>query len=534
MALRVRDILGFPELQGVRPVGEVGLDQPVRWVHTWPEVLPWLHGGELLLTTAYSWPPDPDEQRRIVRDLARAGVAAILFRTGGEFFPEAPPAVVEEAVRAGLGILEATQDVSFVDLTETINRAIIRSHFESLERSERIHRELTQAALEAATLADIVHRLESLLGRRALVVDGRGKLLAGDAELFGRVSAEARWSGEGESSGRLPDGSRLVRRAVRTGTGVPAELILLVDPGELPRDVDVRAAEHASLVMGLHLLRQQAVADAEARVRSTFVEAVLQGRLAEDPALRERAQLFGFDLRTPYAAVVAAPAGPDGRVAIRPLESTEDFRLRRQLAEAIEQALRSLGLPVFTALQLNQVVALLPADERTSRLREHVSALHAILRAQAPQPSTVLAVGRPQPHHAQLRRSLEEAQAVLTLARGPGVWWYEDAVVLRILHSCQDRTALEALYEGTLGRLRATHEGLAETVRALAACGFNQRAAARRLGVHWNTLRHRVARLEAMLGARVDDPELRLRIQLAVLWEKFAAWPEKLPSPAAE
>ncbi|MER3460403.1 MAG: hypothetical protein C4303_04390 [candidate division GAL15 bacterium] len=139
MALRVRDILGFPELQGVRPVGEVGLDQPVRWVHTWPEVLPWLHGGELLLTTAYSWPPDPDEQRRIVRDLARAGVAAILFRTGGEFFPEAPPAVVEEAVRAGLGILEATQDVSFVDLTETINRAIIRSHFESLERSERIH-----------------------------------------------------------------------------------------------------------------------------------------------------------------------------------------------------------------------------------------------------------------------------------------------------------------------------------------------------------------------------------------------------------
>ncbi|MER3460404.1 MAG: hypothetical protein C4303_04395, partial [candidate division GAL15 bacterium] len=128
--------------------------------------------------------------------------------------------------------------------------------------------------------------------------------------------------------------------------------------------------------------------------------------------------------------MVAAPAGPDGRVAIRPLESTEDFRLRRQLAEAIEQALRSLGLPVFTALQLNQVVALLPADERTSRLREHVSALHAILRAQAPQPSTVLAVGRPQPHHAQLRRSLEEAQAVLTLARGPGVWWYEDAVVL--------------------------------------------------------------------------------------------------------
>ncbi|MER3461009.1 MAG: hypothetical protein C4303_07905 [candidate division GAL15 bacterium] len=73
-----------------------------------------------------------------------------------------------------------------------------------------------------------------------------------------------------------------------------------------------------------------------------------------------------------------------------------------------------------------------------------------------------------------------------------------------------------------------------DELRYVVLDGANRVAAARRLGVHWNTLRHRVARLEAMLGARVDDPELRLRIQLAVLWEKFAAWPEKLPSPAAE
>ncbi|MCL6499277.1 MAG: PucR family transcriptional regulator ligand-binding domain-containing protein, partial [Firmicutes bacterium] len=184
----------------MRVLVDGGLDRPVRWVHTWPEVLPWLHGGELLLTTAYSWPQDPEEQRRIIRDLERAGVAAILFRAGGAFFPGTPAAVVEEAARTGVAVLEANQDVSFVDLTETINRAIIRTHFEALERSERIHRQLTEAALEARALADIVSRLESLLGRQALVVDGRGKLLAGPEELFRVLQAEVELPPE-------PDGS---------------------------------------------------------------------------------------------------------------------------------------------------------------------------------------------------------------------------------------------------------------------------------------------------------------------------------------
>lgn len=525
MALRVRDILTFSDLNGIRSVRHVGLDRPVRWVHTWPEVLPWLHGGELLLTTAYSWPLDPTEQRRIVRDLAQAGVAAILFRAGGDFFPGIPPAVVEEAEQVGLAVLEATQDVSFVDLTETINRAIIRTHFEALEHSERIHRALTEAALEAGTLSDLVEHLEALTGRRALVIDARGQLLAGDDALFSRVAqvlASAGPSLEGSSTEACPDGTRVLRCPIRTGTGTSAHLLLLVPAGEPVRDVDRRVVEHAALVMGMHLLRQHAVADAEARVRSTFVEAVLQGRLGDDPSLRERAQLLGFDLRVPYAVGVTVPLDSEGRATVRPLASTEDFQQRNRLAEAVAHGLRSLGLPVFTALQLNQVVVLFPADAPAPVLRDRVQALHALLRAYEPAP-VAISVGRPYPDHNHLRRSLEEAQTLLPLVRGAGVWWYEDALVLRIVHACQDRAALQALHGSTLGRLRASSPALYTTALALVASGFNQRAAARALGVHWNTLRYRVARLEEVLGGKLDDPDLRLRLHLSALWETVSS-----------
>ncbi len=524
MSLTVRDVLAFPELSSVQVLVDRGLDRPVRWVHTWPEVLPWLHGGELLLTTPYSWPQDPREQRRIVRDLARARVAAILFRAGGPFFPAIPAAVTEEARRLELAVLQAAEDLSFVDLTETINRAIIRTHFEALERSERIHRELTEAALEAQDLSHITSRLAALLGRPVLVVDGRKKLLAGPEEVFRQLQGQVQLPlNSPGSSVRLGDGTDVCAWPVRTGEGVPAHLLLVAPPHAPFREVDFRAADHAAVVLGLHLLRQQAVADAESRVRSTFVEALLQGRLADDPALRERAQLLGFDPDAPYLMALAVPVDADGRASARPLQSTEDFQLRHLLGASVEHALRALQVRGYTAFQLNQVVVVVPADLPPPRLRDRLEALYTLLRTQLPDRPVALAVGRPRAQSAQLRASLQEAQAVLPMVRGPGVWWYEDALVLRILHACQDPDALQALEETTLGRLRATGPALCETARALVATGFNQRAAARALGVHWNTLRHRLARMEEVLGGSLDDPDLRLRLQLALAWESFRA-----------
>ncbi len=517
MPFRVRDILAFHELPGIRAVVSQGLDRQVRWVHPWPEVLPWLHGGELLLTTAYSWPPDPREQRRIVRELCQAGVAGILFRTGG-FFPGIPPAVVEEARSQGLAILEAGEDVSFVDLTETLNREILRRHFEALERSDRVHRALTEAALEAESVADILRRFSELTGRQASLVDRHGHLLAGEEgfEEFLRTRPDPLKTPTGPV--RLTDDTWILCVPVRTGTDTRAHLIL-VSRGESPSDADVRAAEHAALVIGLHLLRQQAMAEAENRVRNTFVEAVLQGRLERDPALQERARLLGFDPHGTYLVAAAVPVGPNGRADVRALDSTEDFQVRSHVGEALRHALRTLEFPEFVAFELNHVLAILPAHEPPGRLRTRVEALYTLLRAQADDIPLALSLGRPYTGYAALRHSLEEARATLSVVRGPGIYWFEDALLLRILHSVADRDALRALYDATLGRLHRASPALYDTARALVACGFNQRAAARVLKAHWNTLRHRIARIEQLLGASLSDPELRLRLQLACVLE---------------
>ncbi|TAM57814.1 hypothetical protein EPN52_12460, partial [bacterium] len=470
MGLRVVDLFAGGMMGDVQLLSSANLEREVRWVHTWPEVEPWLHGGELLLTTAYSWPAEPEQQRRIVRELDGAGVAALLFGAAEPFFPRTPAAIVEEAGGLDLPVFESREDRSFAELVESINREIIRTQFATIERSERIHRTLTAAALEAQAVGDIAERLAQLIDKRVAILNLRRRLLTGapaDWRAVGpavEAAIEALPMHESHPIQHftLPGqhgATQGVVFPVRAGRDLAGYLAIWHSGGEIA-ELDLRAGEHGVVVVGLHLLRQQALADAEARVRNSFVEAVLHGRLVDDSGLRERAQLLGFDPSGAYHVVLASPVLPDGGARAEPLSSAEDVRLRARLGHALQVSLQDARQPSFIAYVLNQVVALIPAAATQAQMRERMQRLWRRTCELEPQQPVAFLVGRANRGDAEMSGSLREAQTALRSVRGPGVWWCEDFLIMRILGSAADREALSALVASTLQPLREQSDAL--------------------------------------------------------------------------
>ena len=62
---------------------------------------------------------------------------------------------------------------------------------------------------------------------------------------------------------------------------------------------------------------------------------------------------------------------------------------------------------------------------------------------------------------------------------------------------------------------RARSGDLVETLKAYLEAG-EQQAAAKRLGIHPNTLRYRLDRVREISGAEFEDPETRLNLSVAV------------------
>ncbi len=535
----VQDVLRLDILGRVRPMaGRGSLRREIRWVHIWPEVLPWPHGGELLLTTGHSWPGRPREQRRIVRELAQAQVAAILFATG-RFFPKIPKAVLDTAEQIKLPILGGPPDIAFAEVTEVVNREIIRRQYETIERSEQIHTSLTAVALEARELADICRALSRLIGKTVAIVDADWRLLAsaGDSapdaaeaggapewfsveglrrgarqDLLGQISGAQGAMRVGDHRGGGPD--RIVC-PIRLGGEAAGYLWIREGNGALPA-LDLRAAEHGAVVAALHILRQQAVTTVEERVQNSFVQALIQGEFDKITGMEERARLLGFNPSGTHMVGLLALLGEGSRK--RALAGPEEFHLRERLDRALRVSLTEARIPVLLGYLMNQVVFLLPMQREGAAQRAVVTALWERVRRLEPGIPCAMALGSARPRAAGAAASYAEADSVLTASEGTGVSWHEDLLLVRLLRSVGDGQVLDDVVERTFGRLRRARQGevLCETVRALIRHGFNQRAAARAMRSHWNTMRHRIVRIEDLLEQPLSNPQTRLQLELAV------------------
>lgn len=155
--MKLLEALTLPVLGNTSVVaGLAGLEREVLWVHIvdLPDPLPWVHPGQLLLTTGYAWPREEEAQRALIRALAERNLAGVGLAVP-HFFEHFSQAAHAEADRVALPLLEVPWDIPFAHITEALHRAILAEQYQMIEQSEVIHRALTRAALEAGSLEPV-------------------------------------------------------------------------------------------------------------------------------------------------------------------------------------------------------------------------------------------------------------------------------------------------------------------------------------------------------------------------------------------
>lgn len=262
-------------------------------------------------------------------------------------------------------------------------------------------------------------------------------------------------------------------------------------------------------------------AQIRASLRGEALGALLAGAYAGEAQMRLRASQLGYDLTQPHAVLwveLSVPSKPGRR------ETSADPALASALADAL-----GLGLGAWAQTRPpDQVVALLPmaADRGSQDLVERITTL--ITRTagdgrsrKAPEWAAGLGDLATAPVH--VRRSATEAHDAARLGRivlGPRhIARTSDLGVYRLLLSLREHGELEPFIRRTLEPLlRDERHGdtLVETLEAFFACNGNSTRAAEMLHLHRNSLLYRLNQAKELLGQDLDDPELRLALQLAI------------------
>jgi len=396
-----------------------------------------------------------------------------------------------------------------------------------IKLSHDIHERFTQLSLEGAGIPAILQAVGALAGGRAALYSADGFRIRGTGDSEGlpaRVTLPPGFTaGTREArvhAGRPPRPVDLV--PVRAGTEVLGVLAVDVPEGAFDEDGRRRALEHGSTVLALEMSKERASAEVERRLRGDLVEQLLAGGLEEDEAERLAHQAERLGHRLPARAWVVVLEPDDEEAESEIAAGGRQDRLDEVLSDLVRR--RAGGS--LTLVRANSAVILVPEEvapdlagaERLAGLAQQATA--AVLK-----PGTVSAgVGNVANSVAELARSHVEARQALRLSRRAGgrsrVTTYRSLGAFRLLLEVQSPEVLRGFVEEVLGPLLKYSESretpLLQTLEALVASRWVRRAAARKLGIHINSMSYRVERIQSLSGLSADDPETRVAIAIAL------------------
>lgn len=472
--LRCKDLKSLPSLGRLRYLtGTRGLENPIRWIYT-PEdddFTDWVHGGELLIVSGAASHRPAFNLSRVLREAVRLNLAGAILLFGEHYIEEIPRSIIDAAARKDFPLMTIPWDTPLVDIEESIARAIV--------------------------LSDRAPQQESLLA----------------LALAGRVSAQ-----------------EFAARAASAGYPVRAPQVLCAF-SFLPENAGGRAVE------ALTQETAQALAAALSARALPFLSCSSLNQIyllfaAADGMGKEAA---GARQAASTAEVSAAGMAGNAGAARQAAGASAAGMARQAAGDAAEKAGAAQHAAAPAGAQRQAAEASAPGDAPSARaevsasaevkaaaeavLAELYSLAHARIKREECCAGATLA-----PALGDIIILYHEARTALDIARGQHLhtapYVYEHGGLAELIVGSSMTEHFRSFANGLFAPLAAqdarSHGRLIETLAAFVAANGNVLHAAEQLYIHRNTLKYRLRQIEKALGGSLDDPDLRLKLQLAL------------------
>ena len=539
MSLTVREILELEPLRrGAARVlaGSNQLDRAVRWVHIaeLPDIAYLPRGGELLLTTGMGIAGSGDLQRRYVAELADAGAAGVVIELGRNF-SSIPPPMVRSAEEHGLPLIALERETRYVEVTETVHRAIINRQYQLLSRAESVSRELTELILSGADVAEIVSRLAEIFDNHVVLEDEAHQVVAIAGARSSTAAVLSSWDEHARTGHDEGD-----RGTVHRHDGVPRCMwvglwlrhnpwgrLHVLETSRRLDEITELLVDRAGVALALALLSEKDAAHLADRAGSALIGELVAGRHGSGIEFLRRARSLGTDLGSGRLVALALEAVELAEIAERrALTEEERLRIRLVVADDLRASASDHGCPALVGLSGDRIVAVIavPGSRPVSATLDEIVNAADVRITRRDESLSVIAGTSGEATADSLHKAVEDATTALGFGRRSGgrrrVHHFADLGTYQLLMRLAQGPELARFVESELRALldhdsRASSK-LLPTLRAYLKHAGRKSDTARMLGIQRRTLYARLTKIGALLGRDLDDQDARTRLTLAL------------------
>lgn len=458
----------------------------------------WLDRDWVMLTTGALLSGDLTDQRRLIDELADAGIAALGFGLD-VLHHQVPAGLIEQATVRSFPVFTVPHGIAFRDLVGLVYQATLCDEIRAANRLAAMQRFLIDSLGEESPRATVVQRLAGLIDSTVGILTPHGEVTLSSKELPGpEIIAEI---------GRHPGATVHFELANLHGLAFPiapssgeVRWLVIASPAGKPLHPLAKTAGRTTVPLLAALVRLEHVQQSEdAAVRRATLEALLDLEDKRDAAIvAARASGSGLDLTAGATVIVIEDTAPDAQPD--------------SLIPAIGASLDGAQIPAMATVRDGRIVLIVAHRSRAGAAAELIASLRETLR---------VGVGRRVTEPLAVRQSYADALlAVRARTRGPrqrgNVIQYDDLDVGTVLVHEAPLERLAPKIEQWLAPLLENplaYEALVAYLRYDLDVGRTARA----LHLHPNSVRYRLARAEELLGVHLRSSETIVALHVALL-----------------
>jgi PucR family transcriptional regulator, purine catabolism regulatory protein len=485
-----------------------------------PDIIKWLKGNELILTSFYPIKDDLEAQKNLVRQLYEVGSAALAIKPH-RFVNEIPQAVLEEAEKYGFPIIEIPEQVSYMDILIPVMNTIFDTKVVLQKDLEMANQLLLSISLNSSGIERFIESLSHLTKNQITV-----------ESLYSFIKVPPSSLLMDDLSNDQVQELNLINRPIRLSRKLESqEVECIVAPILLEGkvfgtitcwginkdhlEIDLAILERASTLLALEFLRLKAKNDVELEYKSEFLRDLILNDDLSIEDLQERGEKYRFVSGLHYVCLI---------IHFNVDHQQEDYKL--ELMNRIESSLHYFRPNAITGYIRKSLCILYPLvnTDYDEIINESESVYKHLKKTLNPSHEFHMAVGRYLPGIKGLRDSFHDAENAILL--GKSLWedrhiiHYNDLGVYLLIAQNPNNNLLKEFFGRTVGVLDQYDENnsldLVKTLRTYFQQDEALTKTASVLYVHVNTVKYRIRKIEQLTGLSLQNSEGKLMLHMGL------------------
>lgn len=514
--------------------GHAGLNRRVDTIEITetPDVVNFMAEHSLVLTTGYAFRENPLALSTFISEINSrpcAGMAIKLKR----FIDEIPQEVIDHANALNFPIIRIPESLTLGEVAHPLLGFLWDNKIEELFYAIHIHKKFTNMMIKGYNLQSLIENLGSLLKCPVLLLNPIGEITSYSHHFNHEHLKDVKTEISNMCKNNIDDfrdktSLTITNQAkdisihlfhVKTMNPYPY-LLMIFDPEKLPYPSSQLAIEQASTVISFTLLKNEAIKENNRMLENHFFSSLVDGNISTKQEIIHRGKQHGLIENQKYMCIVCKV---DGEQSTQIINQSYDYLSEYVTSTFMKTALRNI---VFLKDAYFVILLQLPASMEEpakafieERLEDFQKRAFSNLKV-----SLSFGVGHFASDISDIPITYEEA--IEAWQHGFDIYHYSfihfyEAKQLKELVRLIPEQNLQKFYENTLKTLSypksKDEEDLVNTLIVYLDHHCEIAITAKKLYVHRNTVKYRIAKCEEILSYSVHDSENSLHLRMALL-----------------